>query len=303
MYKGLAQQGAWGCFDEIHRIKIEVLSSITQHVLSIFSALAADLKTLVIENDNVTLVPTCGVFITTRPGCEDNSHLPDNFKSMFRTVSVIVPDTRLIAETVLFGEGFKDSKNLANKLFVLFSLCKRLLGGERNHYDYGIRGLVELIKYAGRLKRDNPKIPDDEASMIIIFIWFSYINTVYFFQIIFVAIDKTSLPNLTKEHLPIFMDIKNDLFPEDVTPSLSVSKKDCVLTNAIKRCMLKNNHQPTDLAVSKIVQLYEIKSFRRSVIIIGHSGAAKSTTWKTLRDALVLLKTEQVDTFQTVIVS
>lgn len=95
------------------------------------------------------------------------------------------------------------------------------------------------------------------------------------------------------------MDITNNLFP-DITPSES---KNDILIDAIKRSMIKNNHQPADSAILKIVQLYEIKNFRRSVIIIGHSGAAKSTTWKTLRDTLVLLKREQVNTFETVIVS
>lgn len=67
--------------------------------------------------------------------------------------------------------------------------------------------------------------------------------------------------------------------------------------------MLKNNLQPSDSAVLQIVQLYETMCFRRSVILIGHSGSAKSTAWKTLRDTFVLLKSEQVNDFETVIVS
>lgn len=107
------------------------------------------------------------------------------------------------------------------------------------------------------------------------------------------------LTYITNEDLPVFMDITNNLFP-DITPPES---KNDILINAIKRSLLKNNHQTSDSAVLKIVQLYEIKNFRRSVIIIGRSGAAKSTTWKTLRDTLLLLKKEQVDKFETVIVS
>lgn len=95
------------------------------------------------------------------------------------------------------------------------------------------------------------------------------------------------------------MDITNNLFP-DIT---SLESKNDILIDAIKRSMIKNNHQPSDSAILKIVQLYEIKNFRHSVMIIGHSGAAKSTTWKTLRDTLVLLKKEQVNPFETVIVS
>lgn len=160
------QQGAWGCFDEIQRIKIEVLSSITQQISSILSALAADLKTLVIENKNVTLVPSCGIFMTTCPGYENNSDLPDNFKSMFRTMSMIVPDTRLIAETILFSEGFKDAKILANKIFVLYSLCKQIQN-KQNYCEYGLRSLIGLIKYAGKYKRANTEVPDNEVYFVL----------------------------------------------------------------------------------------------------------------------------------------
>ncbi|XP_008181522.3 dynein heavy chain 2, axonemal [Acyrthosiphon pisum] len=276
IFLGLVQQGAWGCFDEIQRIKIEVLSSITQQISSIFSALAADLKTLVIENRNVALVSSCGIFITTCPTNEYNKYLPDNFKSMFRTVSMIVPDSKLIAETILFSEGFKDSKTLGNKIFVVYSLFKQIVN-KQNYCEYGLRSLIGLIKYAGNYKRTNTEIPDNE--------------------IILLAVHKTILANINKEELPIFTDMINNLFP-DITPP---ETKYEVLIDAIKRSMLKNNLQPTDSAVLKIVQLYEIKTYRSSVIIIGNSGAAKSITWKTLRDALILLKREQINSFETVI--
>lgn len=94
------------------------------------------------------------------------------------------------------------------------------------------------------------------------------------------------------------MDIINNLFPSINTPEPNHR----VLVDAIKRTMLKKNLQPSNASILKIVQLYEIKNYRRSVIIIGNSGAAKSTTWKTLRDALVLLNREHVNTFETVIV-
>ncbi|CAI6360698.1 unnamed protein product [Macrosiphum euphorbiae] len=277
IFLGLVQQGAWGCFDEIQRIKIEVLSSITQQISSIFSALAADLKTLIIENMNVALVSSCGIFITTCPTNDEyNKYLPDNFKSMFRTVSMIVPDSKLIAETILFSEGFKDAKTLGNKIFVVYSLFKQIVN-KQNYCEYGLRSLIGLIKYAGNYKQTNTEVPDNE--------------------IILLAVHKTILANINKEELPIFTDMINNLFP-DITPP---ETKYEVLIDAIKRSLLKNNLQPTDSAVLKIVQLYEIKTYRSSIIIIGNSGAAKSITWKTLRDTLILLKSEQINSFETVI--
>lgn len=160
--KGIVQQGAWCCFSQINQIKIEVLSSMTQQILSIFTALAANLKTLTIENKNIALVPTCSIFITTSSSYKDNTKLPDNFKSMFRTTSMIVPDSKLIIETILFVEGFKNAKNLANKLFVLLSLFKQLFN-KYYYYEYGLQSLIALIKYAGKYKRENASIPEDEV--------------------------------------------------------------------------------------------------------------------------------------------
>ena len=43
-------------------------------------------------------------------GYAGRTELPDNLKSMFRPISMVVPDSNLIAEILLFGEGFGNTK-------------------------------------------------------------------------------------------------------------------------------------------------------------------------------------------------
>lgn len=162
---GLAQQGAWGCFDEFNRINIEVLSVVAQQILSIYTALATAEEWFSFQGNFITLKPTCGIFITMNPGYAGRTELPDNLKSMFRAISMMVPDSKLIAEITLFGEGFRETKNLANKVYVLFSLCRQQLS-KQDHYEFGLRGLVALLRYSGQCRRQYQQMPDDQVRII-----------------------------------------------------------------------------------------------------------------------------------------
>ena len=34
---------------------------------------------------------------------------------------------------------------------------------KQDHYDFGLRGMIALLRYAGRKRHEYPKFPDDEV--------------------------------------------------------------------------------------------------------------------------------------------
>ena len=75
----------------------------------------------------VDLNRNSGIFITMNPagkGYGGRQKLPDNLKQLFRPVAMSKPDNELIAEVILFSEGFKEAKAIGRKLVAIFSLAK-----------------------------------------------------------------------------------------------------------------------------------------------------------------------------------
>ena len=88
---------------------------------------------------------------------------------------------------------------LARKVNTLYSLAVQQLS-KQDHYDFGLRALVSVLKYGGRKKRANPDMPDEEVLLL--------------------AMKDMNIAKLTADDLPLFNGITSDLFPGVDVPVL-----------------------------------------------------------------------------------
>lgn len=54
----------------------------------------------------ITFNNNIGIFITLNPNYIGRTELPDNLKTLFRPVAMMIPEYSLICEIMLFAEGF-----------------------------------------------------------------------------------------------------------------------------------------------------------------------------------------------------
>ena len=108
-------------------------------------------KFITIEGTVLKFQRNCAPFITMNPFFVGRTPLPDNLKALFRHVTMVVPNTTIISEIILYSNGFQDARNLAYKLTRLFELLDDHLK-YCAHYDFGLRTIKSILVNAGKMK-------------------------------------------------------------------------------------------------------------------------------------------------------
>ncbi|XP_037532275.1 dynein heavy chain 11, axonemal [Nematolebias whitei] len=269
IFKGLAQTGAWGCFDEFNRIPVDVLSVVAVQVKTIQDAIRSKKEKFLFLNQEIVLKHSVGIFITMNPGYAGRAELPENLKALFRPCAMVVPDTELICEIMLVAEGFCSAKLLARKFTTLYNVCKELLS-KQDHYDWGLRAVKSVLVLAGALRRRNKKRPED--------------------QVLMRTLRDFNLPKIVTEDIPVFLGLLGDLFP-----GVEVEKeRDCDFEKAIRETTLELELQPEETFILKVAQLEELMAVRHSVFVVGSAGTGKSQILRVLHKTYVNLRRKPV---------
>ena len=298
IFVGICKCGAWGCFDEFNRLDEAVLSAVSMQIQIIQDSLRSRSgKTTLLEKEvlhfllfvllllqfkerlnyfrnkiKVDIDQNSGIFVTLNPagkGYGGRSKLPDNLKQLFRPVAMTKPDNDLIAEVILYSEGFKEAKNLGRKLVSLFTLSRQLLSSQQ-HYDWGLRALKTVLKSCGSLlhttKQQSVQVDANKETELIV-----------------KAARFNTMSKLT------FSDSKRfDALLRDIFPNVRITEFEYDdLKKALAQVFAEHKLAFNNVQLKKALEVYEQLRQRMGVVVVGPSGSGKSVLWKMLKEALI----------------
>ncbi|KAH7340377.1 dynein heavy chain protein 1 [Rhizoctonia solani] len=282
IFVGLCQVGAWGCFDEFNRLEERILSAVSQQVQTIQQGLAALAKNpqaeIELVGKTLRVNRNLGIFITTNPNYAGRSQLPPNLTKLFRPMAMTRPDRELIAQVMLFSQGFRTAETLASKIVPFFNLCAEQLSPQP-HYDFGLRALKAVLASAGILKRERLQTlrastdPDESTGL----------SDVYSEQLILIqSVTETIVPKLVADDVPLLTSLLADVFPGiDYVPVDLDALREHIHAVCTERHLVTGEKW-----IAKILQLYQIQKIQHGLMMVGSSGSGKTNAWKVLLSAL-----------------
>jgi len=264
LFRGLAQGGYWICLDEFNRIDIEVLSVVAQQMVVLKEGRISGKEQINFMGIDIKLIDH-HVIITMNPGYAGRTELPDNLQVCFRPVSMMVPNYALIAEIMLFAEGFGDAKTLSRKMCKLYILCSEQLS-QQPHYDYGLRAVKSVLVMAGGLKRANPDLAED--------------------LVLIRALRDSNQPKFLADDIPLFQAIILDLFPGVEIPPNDYGEFLVTMEEELQ----KANLQLVPGIMNKIIQMFDVFCIRFGATLVGPASGGKSTIFRILAAIMTSLR-------------
>lgn len=140
---GICFSGAWGCFDEFHKLDLETLSVVYHNMQVIKLAKDSKKRSVLINNRETIIYPQSNYFITLNFKECNNLNISDILRANLRPCSMMHPDKLVITQVLLYASGFTTAENLAKKITSLWKYAEENLT-EQSHYNFGLRTIVQV---------------------------------------------------------------------------------------------------------------------------------------------------------------
>jgi dynein heavy chain len=159
---------------------------------------------------------------------------------------------------------------MAIKIVQTYKLCSEQLSSQ-DHYDYGMRAVITVLRTAGNLKRSQPEAMED--------------------VLVLRAVTDVNMPKFLSPDKPLFLGIVQDLFPGVVLPEPDRTDFLESLGDACQgQCYgKKSSSQPliaVDEFVKKVIEIYEMMVVRHGFMVVGLPFAGKSCALKMLKNTM-----------------
>jgi len=272
LFCGLCQVGAWGCFDEFNRLEERILSAVSQQILTIQRGLIERQSNIELLGRSVRLHENVGIFVTMNPGYAGRSNLPDNLKTLFRSVAMVVPDRKLIAQVMFYSQGIVTAEQLSGLVVDLFQKCQSRMS-KQSHYDFGLRALKTLLVSVGALKRGalEGKEPVEGEMLALVEK-----------DVLIRGACNNVVPKLIAEDLIVFDEVLKETFPGSEVARM----EDESLRAEILEICKEKSFVAEESFVQKILQLNQVSGMRHGVMLVGPVGGGKSAAIHTLLKAM-----------------
>jgi hypothetical protein len=118
------------------------------------------------------------------------------YSNIANSMAMTRPDRELIAQVMLFSQGFRTAESLASKIVPFFNLCDEQLSPQP-HYDFGLRALKAVLSSAGVLKRERLQSTAREDGI-------EGLSDIISEQIILIqSVTETIVPKLVADDVPL----------------------------------------------------------------------------------------------------
>ncbi|CAL7950071.1 unnamed protein product [Xylocopa violacea] len=251
IFKGFIACGAWICFENFDKLHSDLLSRITQTLTCIFQAVAANLRIVTFNGSSLKLNSTGHICVITKLGLCKCSNIPDNLKTLFRTISMVVPDMNRIVEVKFTAGGISNSKLLMLKLIKLYKILSEQLWCELcNIFNlYSMKAIIKSVIY---LKRS---FPDENETALLLR-----------------SLIDINLPKLCNVDIHIFKNIVHNMFPD--TPLLLPNYT--VLLETLEAICNSKSIDIHDAFKLKVIQLFELMYVHQSLLLVGNPFVGKT---------------------------